>query len=383
MLQLLPGPAVKTARSSLPGNIIDSIRDGAPRGIRSNAVMSVAVSMVNHGWTWAEFHAELTNDQNGLADWAMRRANGSPRNNHDSYVRLERAWRKAERFVADRPAIQDTTEAVQTVGELRGLADHRQWPGRGGQRDREVYVALLAVATRCATLTPAVAVRTLTEQSSFRGWKTICRAIDSLVEQGLLTKLAPATSGGPTRYQLVSPPVPRRHTSSHAELGGAHVSLRHDASGTGGDTASDLPVLAPLSRERTRLALMFGAHAAAVHAALVEFPMPVSALVNRSGVSRRTVYRWLPKLALLGLARKMPLGWVVGDTDPDRVAFEYGVELVERDRYERHELSRRGYQEALAIWRERGADWREQREAALARGRARRGPASPIGRPRR
>ncbi len=354
--------------SALPGHAVDALRDGAPRGMRSETAMSLAVSMVNGGLDWQDFHAALTDPRNGLSDWALRRANGTPRQAHDTYVRLDRTWRKAQAFVATSPPVANRREVLQVVGEMRAEADLREWPGRGGIRDREVYCALLGLATERATLTPSVSVRTLTEMTSFRGWKTICRALDSLVAQGVLQRIAPGSGDQPGRYRLVPACVSDRHISSHAELGGTDVSLRDGgATGSAGSEEREWP-LAPLSRGRTRLGLVLGAHAAAVHAALVdEFPVPVAAIVSRSGASRATVYRWLPRLARLGLAREAPGGWMATSLDPERVAFEHDVPLIEEDRHLRHELARSGYRQARETGREQ---WVRQREAAVARSRA-------------
>ena len=85
------------------------------------------------------------------------------------------------------------------------------------------------------------------------------------------------------------------------------------------------------------------------------------------GLARSTVYRWLPELAILGLAYRTPSGWYQGARDAELVAMENGALDLSEARKIRHEVQRQGF-----------GDWHEARMAATAT----RAASSPAGLPR-
>jgi hypothetical protein len=287
--------------------------------------MALHCAAINAGMSFADIES-LTANGDLFRDAYLTKDDGRRRHLRSALTKMRRDYDKAARYVGDRPTILAAAEALQHLADVRTAINTTRWTGRIGPRDKTVLTALVTSAESLGTIRPTISIRTLCEDTPYRAFKTVANAIDSLAKQGWITKDRDDGPDAPTRYTL------------HRPMGGANVHTT--CSSPWGETA--VHDCAPLS---TRLATTVGVHGATVHAALGEVPASRNDVHRVSGVSKRTCSRWLGELARLGLARQTPAGWVRGDTDPETVAFEHGVDLVEFDRAQRHALQRQGWAE--------------------------------------
>jgi hypothetical protein len=273
--------------------------------------------------------------RNGLYPWFVHRDPDSktghqrPRRPQGVTRKIRREWDRAQEWLATHPSIANSVEARQRIGLWIANVDHLDWTGRAGIRDRAAYLAILERATEVGSISPAISVRTLCEATPYRGFKTMCRAIDSLAARGLIRVRVSVEAANPNTYILLEPPAGKsRDQVTHidrASLGGNAVSLGPEV--------------------RTALGLALGAHTAAVYAVLASAPLSPEALAELAHVSRKTVVRKLKVLSEPGvdLAVKVEGGWVAGLADPALVAKEHGAADVEVDRMFRHAAQRDGW----------------------------------------
>jgi hypothetical protein len=332
-----PGDRTPDHPKPLSGRWVDLLRDGNQGDYATNhaAVMAVAVAAVRAGWSFADFDAELSNPWNKLAQQHRIKDDGRQRTGSHAATKLRRDWDKAVLFARQNPTVSDRTEALQQVGLIRAAARAADWTGRSGPRDMAVLGILLDAASAHSTLTPTLSLREICERSPYRGFKTCGRAIEALALAGWITvDRREAAADQPNSYRLHAP--------------GKGGSKRHNTTVCAGGT-DDVSVWPPPtghSRERysTDLALVFGTHAAIVHATLdPDIPQTRPQVVQRSGVSESTAKRWLRNLSRAGLARQTPKGWLQGLTDPQLVAADYGAFDVVLDREARHAKDRESF----------------------------------------
>ena len=331
--------------AALPGKWIDLLHAGDQHGryqSRSEAVMAFTLAAVNHDWTWPDYHEALTDHRNTLARWTLWRPDGTHRTPRDQINRLRRTWHKAQRRVAEQPPVGDATSAAHRLGEITAAANTNDWHGAAGRRDKAIHAILCRIANERGTTSPRVSVRTLCEASAHRSPRTISAALHSLQTAGWLRIERAGHRTEASTYQLLLPRVAHEEGGAnlHMSVSRTPCEVHVQKSATPGDM---------LARD---LALVLRSTAGAeVYRALSSDEQVSAREVARvSGVHRRTVARWLPRLAELGLARRHGSGdgWMRGDTDPALVTLEGGILEVEERRAERHRLQREGFHAAFA-----------------------------------
>ena len=314
-------PAQVCKARPLPGPMQDLLREGVDVGNRSEAAMRVTVSMVNCGWSWADFHAAMRNPTNTLGLFFLWRSNGAERSAEQREQMLRRIWDKACRFVVARPAIRDQAEARQEIGLTRVAADFRPWTGRSRLRDRTVHRCLLDIATEQGSTRVGVSVRTLCERTPYRSAGTVSRALTSLARQRILRIERRPDPDDCNAYQLLP-----------ADAWVAVTATRSPPSRCEGRVAD---------AATPELALALGSpYAALLAAALTDDPLSARQVAARAGVSRCTANKRLPRLARIGLAVQLDGGWVRGDTPPEIAAMREGAMDVALARHSRHEHER-------------------------------------------
>lgn len=243
----------------------------------------------------------------------------------DEEMRRKASEREAARAAVDEVRAERERDAVpacpSAIHELRSAAETHRWTGRSAVRDRIVLNVLIDMAQEAGCLTVVATARAIARLTPYGDHNAASRALRSLSVRGWLTSDRRAQAATwPSMYRLAVPQC------------GARPSGR----------AVVTPSADPGKR---RLAMVTSPHGQAVHAALWEIPQSRNQVAARAGVSRPTAGKWLWELALLGLCRASPAGWVIGDTDPDVVAFEQGADLKEMDRADRHAAQRRRWGE--------------------------------------
>lgn len=314
--------------SALPGKYLDLIRDGAPPDELRAAVWSTLLAAVRCGWTFGDWHREMTSPTNRLGEWYWRRDDtGKVRSDDSVRSKIRSEYDRAAEHAATNPAVTDAEFAREYLREHIAAADAYDWSARDrrdrtGIRDREVLAALHRIAYQRGTLTPTVSIRTLCEATPFLGRTTMQRALASLIERRWLSRAAHATAEHPAAYRLQGPRVVRSGTVDDLPAGGDAVPLRTD----------------PL------LGLAVGPYGAAVYAALGDLPQSARGVSRRAQVSHQTAGRHLWRLERDGLAVIDHNGdWIRGPVDPGEVARGFQARKRARDRALRHELERRGW----------------------------------------
>lgn len=325
-------PETRPAFRPLPADLRDMLRDGVgpDRTEQRSAVRRVTIGAINAGWNFADFDAAMNDPRNGLITWFLERDDRKPRNARATSVKIRREWDRAREWLIEHPAITNGAEARQQIGLWTARLDELDWSGRSGLRDRAIYVQLLKRGTEIGTLTPQISVRTLCEATPYRGFKTVSRALESLEQRQLLKPKRVGGSTDATAYELLSPPSKQSAQVTH-----------NYSPFPGGDSVSVVR-----SADKA-LGLAFGAHAAAVYAALSdEVPLMPTAIARRANVSVRTANNKLKLLgaADVGLARRTPDGWVSNGPDPALVAAEHGAMDAEIDRTFKHAVQRHNWQ---------------------------------------
>lgn len=339
----LPSPAPKP----LAGRFIDLARDGWTEtstyvSIHA-AAMAIACALVRAQHPKGVFIDLLTDPINRLGEqYRINVRKPYNRVGDRAYLgKLDRTWAKALRLIAASTHPTNDVEALQTIGEARAAAAAHQWSGRAGLRDKEVLAIVHAIAQERATGSPSVSVREIFSRSTYRNVSSIVRALASLRDAGWFDSRRDPDPALPSTYYLRWP-----------DEGTQSISL----TGVVGAAAPKHTVDADRSLGRKSVAMMHGQPAALVWSVLSDEPLRQHEVIERSGTSKPTVRRWLPRLAASGLATQTPEGWVTSTAGlPDAEAEAADVEAL---RDQRIKLDR-------AAW----AVWNEQRRVSVERSR--------------
>lgn len=260
---------------------------------RSEAEQAFITGLIGRGWGFDQIHDLFEDTQPGhYAELKTPRRRGEY---------LETSYNNAINYVASagvRPLVAAWLADAQT----------RPWPGRTGELDRRVFIALLTVAWVHNTTAPYASIREIMRLAgaSLAG---VQNAIKRLISDGWITpegkhqgtnvyridgsQWATADPGKWERSVIAVKPGPER---------------RIDDLPGGGElwTAGKL-----------------GRTAGTVYAILSDTPQRVTAIARRIGKHHATVSRALARLADHGLAAGDGDGWRVGRGDPAAVAHEY------------------------------------------------------------
>ncbi len=277
--------------------------------------MALAVALVNAGWTFNDWHQELTDPRNGAASWYRTDKNGRTRSNWTR--RIERDWGKAEAFVNRSAGIESRTEATHQIGLHREQAASLPWPGRAGPTDRAVLTALHQIATARGSLRFAASVRDVATASGVSR-TTAGRSLKRLQEAQWirLDIAAHLGSGTAATYRLTSKPG--------REANGFIVPARAD---TGSDVWRGM-----------------GRTAAHIYDALSLVPMSIGDLVQATGRCAKTVGRHLSVLASQGLAQEAwPGAWTLSSADEDQIVESNNWRGNRQRQVEQHERERQAH----------------------------------------
>ncbi len=299
----------------------DLLREGLPRGHRSEAVWSVTLGMVNAGWQFSDFMDAFHDPRNGLSDYFRAKPNGRLLSPPTRLQRLHRTWRRAESWVQDHPAVSGRAEARQEIGLL--IADAYAQPER--PYEQAVLLSLLSIASRCGRLDPTASERQIAEAAGLPK-TTVHRVLARLVETGHLSRTGGTRRAGEApRWRLLKPASQR--------------TTRHLTTGVGLLVRSDAP---------SDLWAAWGQHARAIYRGLDEVqPQRAVDIAAVSNTSRRTVERWLAEFLAVDLAQRDDTRYLRGAADPDEVARQHGEAGRLDLRRLRHQSDRQGYPAAL------------------------------------
>lgn len=207
MNRALPGPildlirdgvpaadlASAESRRAMPGWAVDRIRDGVPSSeLRAHggtkaingALVSVAMSAIQAGQTWPEWHAALTSPESNLGRQShldRRRRDIGPRQHLKN---LQSAWRRAESRIAESPPFS----ADDVRRRARRLLDDDPmipWTATRCTVDRLVFRHAIGEAAARGHTRPTLPVRSITETTGVSK-SAAARSLNRLTEAGLL-----------------------------------------------------------------------------------------------------------------------------------------------------------------------------------------------------
>ncbi len=311
-----------------------TIPNGREYASRSEAECGIVAMCILSGWGYAEVRELFTRWQPG--HW--REQKNPARALHREYCNV----------LAELAA----NPLRRTVADVYRAAEAWPWAGRGGLLERAVYLGLLAEAWKWDTWRPSVSRRTLAEYAAC-GLATVGRALGRLQESGLVERATVATY---------------RHGATWDLEGGAFRWL--ERSGAYSAKMCQNGTLVPYKREREAVAPetwaaraesdaggwaeLVGRSAGAVWRCLGGDPLGAAELAERTGKSRRTIYRALDVLTSWDgsdgqtLAVKVAGGWVRGTLDLADVAAEVDADGRAEQRREEHKRQREGWAAVLA-----------------------------------
>lgn len=287
----------------LPGWTESILREGKQGQYRNRqaAVLALFGSMLNSGWGWTQASAVLCDPDS--------RAMG---NLLTSLGEARRLWLKAEEYIRDNPPIAGQADAKVQLGEIKAELMAVRFTGRTATRDRMVLEAIHRIALKHNTVTPALAERTLAEETGMSP-ATCRRALKSLTQAGWLRLHRSSDGTRAHRFRLCTPNCAQM-TQYLPQVEG----LRPSASSVH-TSALDVGT--------TDVGRCLGRSASVLLAALDPVEgQQVKDLVHTSGLSRRTVHKWMLVLLKEGLAyRDAPASYRRVETDLEAVAEDMGV----------------------------------------------------------
>lgn len=294
--------------------------------------MAYALVSIGAGRTVDDFISDMLDPRNQLGDFYRYTEGRHPRTRSQGAQigKMRGTWAKAVARDAANPQIKSRPEALQRLGEIRSAVASTGWSGRTGLRDKIVMLALLDIGDSRGTISPRVSLRTLCEDTPYATLSAIRNALASLAKAGWLT----ADRRGMERteatiYRLDIPPRPVPPTTHEDPLPGEGlVRGWHNE----------------MAQPGVDLGMALGPHAATIHDALrVDAGQSVAQVIAQSGISRRTVYRWLPRLAESGLAVQADGVWFRGPESPGAVVASLGADAKLTMRSTRHKLQREAF----------------------------------------
>lgn len=357
-------PRASARRRALSPRIAALLRLGDGEGryeSRSEMIQALVTAAVNAGWHESDLWAALCDPSNAAGEKlrGMLGDEGEP----EARRWLGASWRRAERFVAQRPPAMDAADLGRRISRLRQEAERFPWPNRSGANDKAVLGAHLDIAEQSGYLTHGASVRQVADMAGVVAG-TVSRSHVRLVRMGWLERGARGVRRDRRADEwTVTPPGLPRNSCAHAPPGeetvaGSSRSAKGDRApkeSACGPTTD--PTRAPLGGRERNVAGSCGgppgrptnpAHDVwrnrgglgkvgwRTFNALAE-PCTVTALAARTGVKRQAAQRQVSKLAAHRLAERLPDGrWIRVGCDFDRVAVELGVAGCGERQHARH-----------------------------------------------
>lgn len=219
-------------------------------------------------------------------------------------------------------------------------AQTRPWPGRTGELDRRVFIALLTIAWRQNLLTVYASVREVMTlaHSSLNGAQN---ALKRLAESGWITPLDKEDGAGRNYRAGIGTGLYQVNGSQWATADPGTWERSVIAVKPGPERRiDDLPGQGELWTVGK-----LGRTAGTVYAILSDYPQTAAEIARRIGKHRSTVGRALDRLADHELATRDGDGWRVGQGDPAAAADAHGARQAAAARRRTVEQQQQAYRE--------------------------------------
>lgn len=306
----------------LPGRQQDVLVTGEhSKASNSEALFSLVMSMVNHGWDLTDCYQVLSDPTNEASRWVLNRTGRQAhrrRSAGEAYRAVERCFDKAVQRVAESPAVVDSVAALQEIGEIRGRFHSTQLTGRTAVTDTVVLEFIHREATSRRRVSLYLSVRAISEGTGFaRG--TVSNSVGRLIKLGWLSGRSGRDLVTQARYLRLTSPVARKVSQEWTQ--GRSPSTGREECVQVRDTAMRQVV----DTSSHDLFIRYGRTCALIHAALTEDGLTAGELAKTLGVHRATVHRQLKRLAEWGLVTSTDTVWKATDKSLDDVAEETGA----------------------------------------------------------
>lgn len=337
MLWLLPVQRLVTSADALPVRLLWRYAPrgtaelwraiaSAPRGTRtgkyanrSEAEAAVVTALILNGWLFAEILGEFQRRNCGHFADAGRHA--------DKYLSTTYSNALSAVMAHDvRQAVSVDYESADAVG----------WPGRTGNSDKSVYLAVLAECYRVGSVETSVSVREIAEHAAVSK-DTASNALRRLSRDGRLQRTAAASQDGTMAATW-------RIDNRLAVIG--QMSQLEACPITASVTPVRLPPVSEAPEIASRAGL--GKSAVSVYRHLDVFAaVTVSELARRTSRARSTVLTSLRTLAKYSLSIETNSGgWLAGTNTLESVSRELDCIRLADERRTRHDVERAKY----AVW---------------------------------
>jgi predicted transcriptional regulator len=204
-------------RSELPAKIWHAVKEGVPVGSRSQTILSVALSMVNHGWSFPQFENTLLSRKYKLSE-KLYEMSPEGRNRY-----LRGRWEKAVERARLSPAIRFAQDGIAEVLRMRAVVWAADWPGRTDKRNRRVLHALLEIAIEAGGAACSFSHRQAAERSGYSR-PTVDSALAELQREGWLKLNQRGRGKRASDWRLRIPNVARDLATSTVPSGGCEAS---------------------------------------------------------------------------------------------------------------------------------------------------------------
>lgn len=247
--------------------------------------MGFALAVANRGWDWTAFSTALMDPDNRLGDYYRRRRNGAPRAPHDVARRLERDWTKAQGVVRSCPAVSDRQEMRQELALDYAVLKDEVWTGRTAATDYIVLTGCYAIAMEKGLRELPLATRTVSEKTGVPQ-PTVVRSMTRLAVRGDLLRLEPELE-----RRVRAPGEAAVYRLKKRQCADESVSTRG-----GPPPGGDSPAHSLLEMSASNAWRWLGRHALLVFRAVEAGARSVCEVMEHSGVSRRTAFKYLAYL---------------------------------------------------------------------------------------
>lgn len=322
------GPAVQgePVRKNMPEWLINLINDGDTTnryGGRAHMALAIASGLRAVGYDFDTYRRVMSNRDNlgGAKYHALEDGEGTEK--PDAF--LARTWEKASNQLSP-------NEILDELAAARAAVLAAKWPGRTGNTDRKVMLALSELGTGSGTTMFTFGSRRIALVAQIED-KTVRKSLGRLVDGGWLERLPASKLGDADSYRFGQkmdkmtahiPSPPRDKCGSYDQIDPDRVSLHplfRNGSGLGQGTGRTWLILRGLSG-----------------------PSTAKEIAEAGAADRRTVSRHLNLLESHGLAAKDGRYWTaVGDVRRlDELAISLGAvqrSEIQADRYERGRLA--------------------------------------------
>lgn len=321
-----PSDYAEPRRKNLPQwlmTLVDEGDVGNRYAGRSHMALAVASGLRACGYDYATYREVMANNPCGAKYHALLAGEGNE--NPESF--LVRTWEKAASQLSPE-------EILQRISDVRVAVEAAGWPGRTGNTDRAVMLALCELGTASGTTALTFGSRKIAEVAQLED-RTVRKALSRLVNARWLERSEATKAGDADTYRFGS-----KLDSMTALIPSPPIG---DRCGKNDQSDIDRVLLHPVFRNGSGL----GKNTGRTWLVLGRFGRPMTAkeLSEARTAERRTVDRHLKLLEKHGLAVKSGTQWTAsgGDWKLDELAVDLGAAERSEMQAERYARNREGY----------------------------------------